>query len=538
MKSEGSQVASGAEGGPVAAPWDVQETQHPIFEITSQGVVLQNRKGEVIAANPAAQRILGLTLDQLLGKTSRDPCWGALGEDGRVLTGDDHPAMVALRTGQPVGEFVMGVLNPRLNVRRWIRVSSTPLRQPGEGTVSQVYTTLEDITEHHCAEEAYRMLFREMLNGYALHEILCDAQGRPVNYRFLAVNPAFERMTGLKAAEIVGRTVLEVLPGTEPRWIETYGRVALTGEPIQFASFHAALGRHFEVSAFRPAPGQFACVLADITERKQAEEETKRLQARLAQAQKVESVGRLAGGLAHDFNNMLQVILGYADLALGLSAPDSRVQESLLEIRSYARRAADLTRQLLAMARKQVITPRVLDLNATIASLLPMLRRLVGGEIQVVWRPAANLWPVRLDPGQVEQVLTHLCVNARDVIAGSGVITLETGNATLDEKSIMNPVETPPGDYVLLSVGDTGCGIDRQTLGQVFEPFLVAKGIGGGTGMGLPTVYGIVNQNRGMINAESEPGRGTTFRIYLPRCIAEMPVRSASPSSTAVSAQT
>ncbi|OFW55785.1 MAG: hypothetical protein A2133_02935 [Actinobacteria bacterium RBG_16_64_13] len=496
--------------------------------------------------------------------------------------------------------------------------------------------THQDITEYRRIEEDYRTLFREMLDGFALHEIICDKQGNPVDYRFLAVNPAFERMTGLMGEGIVGRTVMEVLPGTERHWIETYGKVALTGAPAFFENYHAQLEKHFQVTAFRPAPNQFACIFADVTERTRAEEalresgakisgildnirvgvslispkmeilelnplmrerfpgvdlgrlpicyrtfndppreavcdycptiktlqdglvheattqtpvagavrnyrvvsspicdasgevtaaiemvedvtESLALEAQLLQSQKMESVGRLAGGVAHDFNNMLGVILGHAEMALEHTGPAEPLYADLTEIRKAAERSADLTRQLLAFARKQTVAPRVLDLNEAVAGMLKMLERLIGEDIELDWQPGTDLWSVRVDPSQVGQVLTNLCVNARDAIAGVGRVAIATRNSTLDTAYCAARVGVVPGEYVELTVSDNGRGMEKETIGRLFEPFFTTKGVGEGTGLGLATVYGIVKQNKGFIEVESELGEGSTFTIYLPR---------------------
>jgi two-component system, cell cycle sensor histidine kinase and response regulator CckA len=256
----------------------------------------------------------------------------------------------------------------------------------------------------------------------------------------------------------------------------------------------------------------------DITERKRAEEEKARLEGQLQQAQKMDSVGRLAGGVAHDFNNMLGVILGHVDMALEQAAPAHPLHDSLVEIRKAARRSADLTRQLLAFARKQTVTPKVLDLNETVAGMITMLQRLIGEHIRLDWQPAAGLWSVNVDPSQVDQVLTNLCVNARDSIASVGTIAIETGNSTVDAGFCTDHPGCAPGDYVRLCVRDDGCGMNMDTLAHIYEPFFTTKGIGKGTGLGLATVYGIVKQANGFISAESATGKGTAFTIFLPRC--------------------
>ena len=257
--------------------------------------------------------------------------------------------------------------------------------------------------------------------------------------------------------------------------------------------------------------------LVDITERKLAEEEKGQLELQFQQAQKMESVGRLAGGVAHDFNNMLGVILGHTELALRQGNPDHPLHAHLIEISKAAERSANLTRQLLAFARKQTVAPKELDLNATVAGMLTMLQRLIGEDISLVWQPQEDLWPVKMDPSQLDQLLANLCINARDAIDDVGTITIETGRRVFDEVYCDNHLGFRPGDYVRLAISDDGCGMDKETLGHIFEPFFTTKGVGKGTGLGLATVYGVVKQNNGFVNVYSELGQGTTFTIYLPR---------------------
>jgi signal transduction histidine kinase len=257
--------------------------------------------------------------------------------------------------------------------------------------------------------------------------------------------------------------------------------------------------------------------ISDITERKRAEEEKEKLSGQLLHAQKMESVGRLAGGVAHDFNNLLQVILGNVSLSIEFCPLGSPARDLLEEVRRAAERSADLTRQLLAFARKQEIKPRVLDLNAAVADLIKMIGRLIGESIQLAWEPDPTLWLVKMDPGQVGQILTNLCVNARDAIANAGKITIVTSNVTLDAAYALSHPGCVPGDHVLLSVADNGKGMDAFTRAHLFEPFFTTKATGTGTGLGLATVYGIVTQNLGQIDVASEPGQGTTIKIYLQR---------------------
>ena len=243
----------------------------------------------------------------------------------------------------------------------------------------------------------------------------------------------------------------------------------------------------------------------------------KALESQLLQAQKMESIGRLAGGVAHDFNNMLSVILGHAELALHTLDAQHPLATSLQHIRDAAQRSADLTQQLLAFARRQTVTPKVLDLNQTLAGMLRMLKRLIGEDIDLAWLPGEDPGLVKMDPSQVDQILVNLLVNARDAIGETGKVTIETGMAVFDQAFCARHAGSIEGDYVLLAVSDDGCGMDAETLAHLFEPFYTTKKTGKGTGLGLATVYGIVRQNNGFINVYSEPGQGTTFKIYLPR---------------------
>ncbi len=257
--------------------------------------------------------------------------------------------------------------------------------------------------------------------------------------------------------------------------------------------------------------------IRDITERKRAEADREKLQVQLNHAQKMESVGRLAGGVAHDFNNMLQAITGNAEMALGEIDHGHSLHGNISEILKVARRSADLTRQLLAFARKQTISPKVLNLNETISSMLKMLKRLIGEDIDFSWKPALNPWPLKIDPSQLDQILVNLCVNARDAINGVGSVTIETQNVLLDQSDCESYNGLIPGEYLLLAISDTGMGIEKGILDLIFEPFFTTKELGKGTGLGLSTVYGIVKQNDGFIFVTSEQEQGTTFRIYLPR---------------------
>ncbi|KAA0887961.1 PAS domain S-box protein [Oryzomonas rubra] len=262
-----------------------------------------------------------------------------------------------------------------------------------------------------------------------------------------------------------------------------------------------------------------AAYIGSALMRKWYEDERINLEKQLHQAQRMESVGRLAGGVAHDFNNMLGVIIGHTSLGLMETDSSQPIYNHLQEINSAAERSADLTRQLLAFARKQTIEPKVLNVNDAITDMLKMLQRLIGEDIQLNYKPGAQVWPVMMDPSQVDQIMANLCVNARDAIHGVGTIVIETGTIVVDDAYRINHSEAGPGEYVWITVSDNGCGMDKDTSAHIFEPFFTTKAPGEGTGLGLSTIYGIVKQNNGFINVYSEPEQGTTFTICIPRHI-------------------
>ena len=341
--------------------------------------------------------------------------------------------------------------------------------------------------------------------------------------RLILWNREHESLLGYGVGEIAGRHVTDWhAPESEGAVLQAIEDVMTKGRASIEAHLLTKDGRSvpFLLTGIRfEAQGQLYLmgIGIDITERKRAEAETEKLQNQLTQAQKMESVGRLAGGVAHDFNNMLGVILGYSEIALNKVAADQPIYSALQGIQQAAQRSADLTRQLLTFARKQTVAPKVLDLNDTVASMLNMLRRLIGENIDLVWLPDESLGAIKMDCTQIDQILANLCVNARDAIGDTGRIAIETGNVVFDAAYCASHAGFAPGEYVLLMLSDNGCGMDRETISHLFEPFFTTKEIGKGAGLGLATVYGIVKQNNGFVNVYSELGLGTTFKIYLPR---------------------
>ncbi len=345
---------------------------------------------------------------------------------------------------------------------------------------------------------------------------------------FITCNKAFLTFFGLTEKDIIGHNgnnlIEHVMKGYA---VEKDKEAIMSNTPIlsRETMMSKQDGKERFFSAIRTpmvdARGSIIGVLGiarDITDQVRLDEERQNLHAQLLQAQKMESVGRLAGGVAHDFNNMLTVILGYAGIAMKKVELDNNLRCYLEEILKAGQHSADLTRQLLAFARKQTALPKVLDLNDTVAGMLKMLQRLIGEDINLAWHPGYNLWRIKADPSQIDQVLANLVVNARDAINGSGNIIIKTGNVFLDEDHCGIHSGLQVGKkYVLLEVTDDGIGMEKTMLEQIFEPFFTTKAPDKGTGLGLSTVYGIVTQNAGFIDTHSEVGKGTTFKIYLPK---------------------
>jgi len=372
------------------------ERYSAIFSSMAEGVVFQAADGRIEACNERAERILGLTADQMAGRTSVDPRWAAVHEDESPFPGDTHPSMVTLRTGQALSDVVMGVHKPDGSLT-WISINSRPLRRGGE-------------------------------------------------------------------------------------------------------------------------PYAVVTTFVDITERKRIADEKAKLEAQFRQAQKMESVGRLAGGVAHDFNNLLTVIMGYSGAILNRLGVSDPLRQYAEEISKAGARAASLTNQLLTFSRRQTTAPRVLDLNATIRDSAPMLQRLIGEEIAIEMHLDELLGGVTADPDQIHQVIMNLVLNARDAMPDGGKLSIATANVDLDaERVAAIHSEMIAGEYVLVTVTDTGHGIDGAIRQQIFDPFFTTKEPGKGTGLGLSIVYGIVRQSGGWIDLWSEVGVGTSFQVYLPR---------------------
>ncbi len=333
------------------------------------------------------------------------------------------------------------------------------------------------------------------------------------------VNPAFEKISGYSREEARGQNPRILKSGKHDLlfYEDLWGTIT-SGKTWRgrFINKHKDGTLYTEETAISPVTdtsgriSNFVAVKRDVTREE-------KLELQFRQAQKMESIGRLAGGVAHDFNNMLSVILGYSELLLSKLNPEDKIYRDIQEIHAAGKRSASLTTQLLAFARKQPIVPECLNLNECVSNMLKMLRRLIGENIELIWKPGEHLDNVYADPSQIDQILANLCVNARDAIGNAGKITLETTNVTMDDIYCSNHAYFKPGPYVMLAISDDGHGMNEETRLKIFDPFFTTKEPGKGTGLGMSTVYGIVKQNNGFINVYSEIGKGTTIKIYLPR---------------------
>jgi len=388
--------------------------------------------------------------------------------------------------------------------------------------------TLTDVTEQKCAAEELKERERQLSSMISNLPGFVYRCANDHDWTMTFISEQCAELTGYRASDFLQNKITYneiVRPDyREPlreKWQETLRRKDFFEDeyPIIAASGETRWVWERGRGVFDPS-GELLFLegfIWNVTDRKREEQEKEKLRIQLTQAQKMESVGRLAGGIAHDFNNMLSVILGRVDMGMMRVDPAQPLYKDLQEIRKAAERSANLTRQLLAFARKQTVSLKVLDLNETVERMLKILQRLIGEDIEIVWRPGKAPSPVKMDPVQIDQILFNLCVNAKDAIGGVGRIIIETENAIFDDDHCAVHRDFLPGDYATLCVSDNGCGMDAATLDKLFEPFFTTKAVGQGTGLGLSTVYGIVQQHSGFIHVYSEPGKGSTFRIYLPR---------------------
>lgn len=493
-----------------------QERLQSIFRVapTGIGVVCNRHFSEV---NERICEMTGYDAEELLGRNARmlyptQEDYDYVGSEKYRQIASRGTGMVETRWQRKDGAIIN------------VLMASTPI-EPKDLHKGVTFTAL-DITERKQAEEDLRhalQTFLTVLNGIeaaiyvadlTTHEILFANRHLIDTYGFDPTGrTCFAALRGEKKS-CEACPALALLPGIgDPTTVRVReGKNPVTGKHL---IYHDRLITWLDGRQVRLQ------VATDITPLKDLEQERNRIREQLRQSQKLESIGRLAGGVAHDFNNMLGVILGHVDMAMEDLPDGDPLLDSLQQINRAAERSAELTSQLLAFARKQMASPRLIDLNEIVSTTAGLLQRTIGENIKLVWRPGWHVHPVKLDPTQLEQILVNLCINARDAIGDRGQIVIETGNTRVDNISTCALNECLPGDYAILRVSDDGCGMDQDTMANLFEPFFTTKDVGKGTGLGLATVYGIVHQNNGFIQVESKAQQGSTFTIYLPRQHAE-----------------
>ena len=362
----------------------------------------------------------------------------------------------------------------------------------------------------------YNRLFHGMLTGFCHCEIIFNRDNQPIDARFLDINPAFERITGLARNKILNKTAGYILPGYEKFWISMFDNIRSVDQPVHSVFYLKEKEKYFETTSFCPDTDELITIFTDITESKKVREENRALQSQLFQAQKMEDIGRLAGGIAHDFNNLLTAIHGYTDLAIMQKDNEDKLKESLEQISLATQRAAQLAQQLLFFSKRGPKKRSNSNLNDIISVLHNMLKRIIGEHIGVHLNLDPNIWPAIVDKGQIDQVIMNLSINARDAMENGGTLTISTSNVRIDEKNLTLYPAGRTGKFVCIAVEDTGQGMNRETIGQIFKPFFTTKGKGQGTGLGLSVVNSIVKEHLGWINVYSEENLGTTFKIYLP----------------------
>lgn len=490
-----------------------EERYRILSSLATEGIAI-HENGIIMDANQAFAQIVGVCNPEIL--------IGKNGMDCIPFAEESRPALREWLAGDRSDPCEAAVLYPDgRTARLLIRARSATFR----GRPVRIISTL-DITDRHAAMEALRVSeakFRTVGTSAPDALILINDAGLAEYW-----NPAAERMFGFSAAEMQGTNVhRKILPaGILDRYEPAFRVFQNTGRGDALGNIVELVGKRKDGSEFPveitvnaiPVMDKYwaAAVIRDITDKKRAEEERLTLQEQLTQALKMEAVGRLAGGVAHDFNNLLTTILGYSELVLSRLPQEDPLRVELREIRKAGERAASLTQQLLAFSRKQIVQPRIVDINAVVHEAQHMLGRLIGENIRILYNLAPDLGRVKIDPHQIDQVLLNLAVNARDAMPLGGTLTISTSNTRLSAEDIPASSGAPPGAYIMLSVADTGVGMSAETRSRLFEPFFTTKDKGKGTGLGLAMIYGIAKQNGGTICVHSEPGRGSEFRFYLP----------------------
>ncbi|MDZ7360668.1 MAG: response regulator [candidate division KSB1 bacterium] len=483
-----------------------------ILRTINDAVIVLDPKGEVIFMNAAAENLTGWTQKDAAGK--------AVAEIFQIVDGDGQTAATN-ESLTPAGGERQSWLLAKDGRKIPIDDEAAALRDEA-GNLTGAVLVFRDITARRQAQ-ANEERFRQMAENIREVFWMLDAKQSTLLY----VSPAYEEIWGRSCESLYQQpqSFFEAIhPDDRERVMAAHARQLAGEQTHEEYRLCRADGkerwiwdRRFPIKDKNGEVYRIAGIAEDITERKRAEEALRHSEEQLRKSQRLEAIGRLAGGLAHDFNNMLTAIIGTSELAMLELHRDHPVRRDLKEIKQTADRAAHLTRQLLAFARQQIIAPGILNVNDLLLNLDKMLRRLIGEDIELVIAPSSDIGLVKAEAGQIEQVIVNLAVNARDAMPQGGKLILQTENTTIEQKTSSQPVELPPGEYVVLTVCDNGLGMTEEAKSHLFEPFFTTKEVGKGIGLGLATCYGIIKQNGGHIEVKSAVGEGSTFRIYLPR---------------------
>lgn len=488
-----------------------------LLEHSADIILLLDKAGQIVYCNAASEALLAYQAVELVGKCAFD-----------YIHPEDQASIRHICEqlfGTP-GELITARARVQHKDGTWRRIEGKARNLLPSAQIEGIAINCRDITDDVNAREDLRKSKQRFVKAFRSSPLATTISTLDEG-RFVDVNDAFLQMLGYKREDVIGRTAFElgfwVDPEVRTRLLQQL-RLSGTVKGLQ-ASMKTSSGsiREASVSAELIELDGQTCMLAvtqDVTE-------TRHLEEQVRKSQKMEAIGRLAGGIAHDFNNMLSVIMGYSDLCLEHLDPAHPAALNLSQIKKAAIGAAGLTRQLLAFSRQQILFPRVLDLNTVINNLNDMLARVIGEDVTLSFKPDESLGPIVADLSQVQQILMNLVVNARDAMPTGGAIFIETANVEIVDGHVGSSSSMSPGHYVMLSVSDTGHGMNKETMARIFEPFFTTKGPGQGTGLGLSTVYGIVKQSDGYIWAYSEPGKGATFKVYFPREAGAEPSESA-----------
>ena len=492
-----------------------EERFKELYDDAPIGYFEYNTDGCITSVNRTELEMLGYSVEEMIGQ----PPWKFVVEEDIAR--------------QRILDVLAGIMPPARGLERTFRrkdgmtfpaLIQDRLFQDAEGKILGIRGTIQDITDRKRIEVSLRkseQTYRTLVESSTDAILMLDTERN-----ILACNQSFLDLFGYERGEAVGGSIRVVHPSDES--FRSFGKTVYSmiersgffkGEWEFKRKDNVIFSAETVTSAIKSAEGSttgYIAILRDLTDRKQAEEERVALVDQLRQSQKMEAIGRLAGGVAHDFNNLLTVIKGYCQLSLVEMKEGNPLREAFEVINTATEKAADLTRQLLAFSRRQIMEMRVLDLNSLLQDLDKMLRRIIGEDIELVAQLGEDLGRVKTDPGQIEQMVMNLAVNAKDAMPKGGKLIIETANVELDEAYAHAHVAVTPGRFVMIAVSDTGAGMAPEVRDRVFEPFFTTKEKGKGTGLGLSTVYGIVKQSSGNIWVYSEPGKGTTFRVYLP----------------------